>query len=95
MQKLAEALRERRGDTSLRGVARELGVATGTAESWLKGWRQPEVKNLPKLSSYLEVPIDQIIHWVLDDYRENKVFSTRTFSWGRIRPALAWTPLAG
>lgn len=67
MRRLAEALKERQGDQSLRAVARELGVATGTAEGWLKAWRKPEYNHLPRLAGYLGVPVDEIIRWILED----------------------------
>jgi transcriptional regulator with XRE-family HTH domain len=72
MDKLAAALRDRQGDQSLRGLARDLGVATGTAEAWLKGWRQPGYGHLPTISDYLEVPIDEIIGWIIDEEPREK-----------------------
>jgi transcriptional regulator with XRE-family HTH domain len=72
MDKLATALRDRQGNQSLRGLARDLGVATGTAEGWLKGWRQPGYKHLPRLSDYLEVPANEIIGWIIDDEDPNE-----------------------
>jgi len=54
-KELAEALAAKKGDNSLRQLARDLDVATGTAEGWLNGWRSPELKHFGRLAEYLQV----------------------------------------
>lgn len=67
MQKLAEALEARKGEDSLRAVAGQIGVAPGTVEGWLKGWRQPSYKHLRPLAEYLNEDIDLIVRWLIED----------------------------
>lgn len=63
---LAEALEQRKGDRSLRALARDLNVAVGTAEGWLNGWRSPDLRHVPVLAAYLNVPIGTIVEWELE-----------------------------
>lgn len=67
MHKLAEALEARKGEDSLRTVASQIGVAPGTVEGWLKGWRQPNYKHLRPLAEYLNEDIDMIIRWLVEE----------------------------
>ena len=67
MSRIAQALANRQGDDSLRQLARDLGVATGTAEGWVKGWRTPELENLPKIAEYLDQPVSVVVSWALMD----------------------------
>jgi transcriptional regulator with XRE-family HTH domain len=62
-EQLAKALQERLGDRSLRALARDLGVAVGTAEGWLKGWRTPDIKHISRLAVYLGVDPSVIVDW--------------------------------
>jgi transcriptional regulator with XRE-family HTH domain len=77
MQKLAEALREKKGDESLRSVARDLGVAPGTAEGWLKAWRRPDYPHLRPLAVYLDVPVETIIDWLLEEESDSEIARLR------------------
>lgn len=65
-EQLARALEEKKGDRSLRALARDLGVAVGTAEGWLNGWRTPELENIPGLAEYLGLDVGQIVEWELE-----------------------------
>lgn len=64
---LAKALEEKKGDRSLRALARDLEVAVGTAEGWLNGWRSPEIRHIIRLAAYLEVDPCVILQWELDE----------------------------
>ena len=63
---LAEALKEKKGDRSLRSLARDLGVAVGTAEGWLNGWRSPKLHHIRPLAVYLEEEASNIMDWEID-----------------------------
>jgi len=84
MEKLAAALTDRQGDMSLRALARELGVAVGTAEGWVKGWRQPDLRHIPSIARFLEVDSGEVVGWLLADMNVAKGGSLRS-----LQPALA------
>ena len=63
---LAEALKEKKGDRSLRALARDLNVAVGTAEGWLNGWRSPKFYHLRPLGEYLDETASTIMDWEID-----------------------------
>lgn len=69
MEQLSAALKEyqEQNDLSLRGLAREFDVATGTAEGWVKGWRKPDYKHLPIIIEKIEVDEITIYRWLTDD----------------------------
>jgi transcriptional regulator with XRE-family HTH domain len=69
--KLSEALRAKQGDQSLRSVARQLGVAVGTAEGWLKGWRTPDLKHIPKIAKFLGVEVAGVFFMALEEAEAN------------------------
>ena len=54
-------------------LASELGVQHGTAESWLKGWRKPHYRHLPRIVETLEIDELTIYRWLTEDEetREN------------------------
>jgi len=62
-EQLAKALQEKLGNRSLRALSRDLGVAVGTAEGWIKGWRIPDIKHISRLAVYLDVDPSIILHW--------------------------------
>jgi hypothetical protein len=62
-EQLAKALQERLGNRSLRALSRDLGVAVGTAEGWIKGWRIPDIKHISRLAVYLDVDPSIILDW--------------------------------
>ena len=68
-EQLAAELAAKKGDRSLRALARDLDVAVGTAEGWLNGWRSPDLKHLAKLSDYLGRGIAEIVEWELNAAR--------------------------
>lgn len=72
---LAKALEEKKGDRSLRALARDLDVAVGTAEGWLNGWRTPEIAHIARLAVYLEVDPCVIMRWELDELNPDLVCS--------------------
>lgn len=72
MNQLAEALTEKQGDMSLRALARELDVATGTAEGWVKGWRMPDLKHVPRIAEFLGVETGEVVSWLLADLNSAK-----------------------
>ena len=72
---LAKALEEKKGDRSLRALARDLEVAVGTAEGWLNGWRTPEIPHIALLAVYLDVDPCVIMRWELDELNPDLVCS--------------------
>jgi hypothetical protein len=62
-EQLAKALQEKLGNRSLRALSRDLGVAVGTAEGWIKGWRIPDIKHISRLAVYLDVDPSIILDW--------------------------------
>lgn len=66
MNELAKALSDYKEekDLSLRALAGELGVQHGTAESWMKGWRKPGYKHLPRIVELIEVDEQTIYRWL-------------------------------
>jgi transcriptional regulator with XRE-family HTH domain len=75
MEQLAAALRQHKEENqlSLRAFASELGVQHGTAESWLKGWRKPHYRHLPRIVETLHIDELTIYRWLTEDEetREN------------------------
>jgi len=69
---LSEMLREKQGDQSLRALARDMGVAVGTAEGWVKGWRIPEIRFIPVLAVYLEKDVEFVVDAVLEQVNSAK-----------------------
>lgn len=67
MSKLAEAIKERGADMSLREMARELDVAVGTIEGWSKGWRIPDLRHVPKLAVWLRRDVSEVVDLALTD----------------------------
>lgn len=63
---LAKRLQKAMGDRSLRALARDLDVAVGTVEGWLKGWRSPDIRHISRLASYLEVAPSDILAWEME-----------------------------
>lgn len=74
-KQLAEALEERKGDRSLRALARELDVAVGTVEGWINGWRSPEIKYIAMLAVYLDVDPCLILKWEIAELNPEIVHS--------------------
>lgn len=64
-RKLQKAMDER--GLSLRALARELGVAVGTAEGWLKGWRTPEIRHITNIAVFLRVDPSEVLDWELEE----------------------------
>jgi hypothetical protein len=62
-EQLAKALQKKMGDRSLRALSRDLDVAVGTAEGWLKGWRTPDIKHISRLAIYLNIDPSIILSW--------------------------------
>ncbi len=56
-QRLSKALREKKEAEGwgLREMSRELEVATGTAEGYLKGWRLPSREHVDKVAAVLGI----------------------------------------
>ncbi len=71
---LAEALKEKKGDRSLRALSRDLDVAVGTAEGWLNGWRSPRLRHMRGLAVYLETTSAEIMDWEIDAIEEKGVY---------------------
>ena len=72
MNKLATELRRKQGDRSLRAFARDLGVATGTAEGWVKAWRLPKYAHLPRIAEEIEYPVEEIVTWLINEPPTNR-----------------------
>ena len=64
-RKLQKAMDEK--GLSLRALARELGVAVGTAEGWLKGWRTPEIRHITNIAVFLRVDPSEVLDWELEE----------------------------
>jgi len=64
---LSQALKEKQGDQSLRALAKELGVAVGTAEGWVKGWRTPDLENIPRIANYLGLTVADLVEIALSE----------------------------
>ncbi len=75
---LEEALKEKKGDRSLRALARDLNVAVGTAEGWLNGWRSPRLRHIRGLAVYLETPAAEIVDWEIDAIEATGVYLSST-----------------
>lgn len=73
-EELAKALEAKKGDRSLRSLARDLDVAVGTAEGWLNGWRSPDLKHVPVLAAYLNIPIGTIVEWEISAISHKGVY---------------------
>ncbi len=71
---LAEALKEKKGDRSLRALARDLNVAVGTAEGWLNGWRSPKLYHLRPLGEYINESASTIMDWEIDAIEARGVY---------------------
>lgn len=64
--RLGQALKEKKGERSLRAVARDLNVSPGTIEGWINGWRAPDLKHIPMLADYLGVSVGDIVEWGIE-----------------------------
>jgi hypothetical protein len=48
-------------------MARDLDVAVGTVEAWVKGWRRPNLSHIPKLAVYLDLTTGEVVAAALED----------------------------
>lgn len=73
MDRLSGALEElkRRRGWSLRALARELGVSPSTAESWIKGWRTPDLERVPAIADALGETPGEVASWLLAEVLDN------------------------